>query len=148
MLPSLMLMWHGTLTKGASAAVTIESASPTDCPLCTILAKMSVVFAWSRPRIDSVNRLKLLSALISARLSSISVLSGAAYLLAASVVRLCHIRKVVPAAHRMSWPHGVIKRGSRLEPHSAPAEFAIEPRDDRNSRTPCRGGRVPHPVSR
>jgi hypothetical protein len=54
--PSRTSMWLGTWTNGASAAVTSPSASPTERPSRrTMRKKRSVVRAWSRARIASVN---------------------------------------------------------------------------------------------
>ncbi len=73
--PSLMLIWLGTWTNGASAAVTTESASPTERPsFATIRKNRSVVRGWSRSRMAAVRGPKYLSWLISARLRSIAAL--------------------------------------------------------------------------
>ena len=71
--PSLMLMWLGTWTNGASAAVTTASASPTGRPsFATIWKNRSAVRGWSRSKMASVRGPKYLSWLISARLRSIA----------------------------------------------------------------------------
>ena len=55
--PSRTLMWLGTWTNGASAAVTTLSASPIERPWrATIRKNRSAVRGWSRSRMASVSR--------------------------------------------------------------------------------------------
>ena len=69
--PSRTLIWFGTWTNGASAAVTTLSASPTERPSrATMPWNRSAVRGWSRCRMASVSASKALSWRMVSRLMS------------------------------------------------------------------------------